>query len=234
MALPLPPGLTPAEVAFQCENELIFVVPRQRMDSIPLLTGPTPVLRPPHPAEIPLWLALLLHRQNRALILPPAWLSISSLETILNNETTSAAFSRGLHEYTSAQQVTVAALPYHYLSIAHILLSSCPTSFDPSTLGQIGMLVRSIREVRQSKMREGLRELEGGGVVSLRGVGGLEVAEERGFVTGVVSGLRKLAASKEAARLERGDDDASRGDDRMDEDEEDMEMSLEPSSAYTR
>lgn len=51
MALPLPPGLTPAETAFLCENEPIEVVPRQRMESLDLLSVhpslPTP-LHPPH------------------------------------------------------------------------------------------------------------------------------------------------------------------------------------------
>jgi hypothetical protein len=38
MALPLPPGLTPKEVAFLAEMELVTVVPRQRLDSIGLLS----------------------------------------------------------------------------------------------------------------------------------------------------------------------------------------------------
>lgn len=37
MALPLPPGITPAEVSFLCEMELVTVVPRQRLDPIRLL-----------------------------------------------------------------------------------------------------------------------------------------------------------------------------------------------------
>lgn len=37
MALPLPSGLMPAEVAFLCEMELITIIPRQKMDSIELL-----------------------------------------------------------------------------------------------------------------------------------------------------------------------------------------------------
>jgi len=37
MALPLPPGLMPSEVAFLCEMELVTVVPRQRLEAIPLL-----------------------------------------------------------------------------------------------------------------------------------------------------------------------------------------------------
>lgn len=37
MALPLPPGLSPPEVAFICEMELVTVVPRQRLDALELL-----------------------------------------------------------------------------------------------------------------------------------------------------------------------------------------------------
>lgn len=37
MALPLPSGLTHAEVAFVAEMELVTVVPRQRLESIDLL-----------------------------------------------------------------------------------------------------------------------------------------------------------------------------------------------------
>lgn len=37
MALPLPSGLTPPEVAFLCEMELVTVIPRQRLDALNLL-----------------------------------------------------------------------------------------------------------------------------------------------------------------------------------------------------
>ena len=37
MALPLLPGLTPLEVAFLCEMELVTVIPRQRLEAIQLL-----------------------------------------------------------------------------------------------------------------------------------------------------------------------------------------------------
>lgn len=38
MALPLPLGLTHAEVAFLCEMEMVTVIPRQRLESIKLLS----------------------------------------------------------------------------------------------------------------------------------------------------------------------------------------------------
>jgi len=37
MALPLKAGLTPAEVAFLCEMEMVTVIPRQRLESLELL-----------------------------------------------------------------------------------------------------------------------------------------------------------------------------------------------------
>ena len=37
MALPLPQGLTPAEVALLCEMEMVTVIPRQRLDKLELL-----------------------------------------------------------------------------------------------------------------------------------------------------------------------------------------------------
>jgi len=37
MALPLPPGLTPPEVAFICEMEMVTVIPRQRLEALDLL-----------------------------------------------------------------------------------------------------------------------------------------------------------------------------------------------------
>ncbi|KAI8964439.1 GINS complex, PSF2 component [Daldinia sp. FL1419] len=87
MALPLPPGLVPTEVAFLCEMEMVTVVPRQRLESIPLLSGKTPTLRPPHRAQLPLWLALLLKKQRRANIVAPPWLLPDSLKDIIHQET---------------------------------------------------------------------------------------------------------------------------------------------------
>lgn len=37
MALSLPSGLTPPEVQFLCEMEIVTVVPRQRLESLELL-----------------------------------------------------------------------------------------------------------------------------------------------------------------------------------------------------
>lgn len=53
---------------------------------------------------------------------------------------------------------------------------------------------KDLREVRMAKMRSGVDVLDaaatGGGGVALTGVGSMELGEDRGFITGVVDGLR--------------------------------------------
>lgn len=51
-------------------------------------------------------------------------------------------------------------------------------------------LMRDLREVRMAKLREGVKVLEGGREVRMNGVGGMEIAEGRAFISGVVDGLR--------------------------------------------
>lgn len=51
MALPLPPGLNHAEVAFLAEMEMVTVVPRQRLESIDLL-GVSHITNLPSPTFI--------------------------------------------------------------------------------------------------------------------------------------------------------------------------------------
>lgn len=90
---------------------------------------------------------------------------------------------------------------------------------EPDTVRR---LMRDLREVRMAKMRAGGAVLEGGGQVKMNGVGGMEVAEGRAFIVGVVDGLRKIGASKEQVRREK---DAEEKENRMgdiDDDEDEM------------
>ncbi|KAI9774683.1 MAG: DNA replication protein psf2 [Geoglossum simile] len=217
MALPLPPGLTPPEIAFLCEMEMVTVVPRQRLEGLELLGGPTKPLHPPHRASLPLWLALLLKRQRRANILPPPWFHPNALTSILDLErnktdqfspppslptpapgatTTSPPFL-----LSSTADAPEGALPYHWLELGEILLDAAPDDIvEPDTVRR---LMRDLREVRMAKMRAGVVVLDGSGMVGLKGVGGMEVGEGRAFISGVVDGLRRIGASREQALRER-------------------------------
>ncbi|KAI5294323.1 DNA replication protein psf2 [Ascosphaera acerosa] len=90
MSFPYLRGLVASEVAFLCEMELVTIIPRQRLGKLELLGGITPSLYPSRRAQVPLWLALLLKRQKRARIVPPAWLNADNLSLILEFETDAA------------------------------------------------------------------------------------------------------------------------------------------------
>ncbi|KAI1002195.1 hypothetical protein K3495_g6005 [Podosphaera aphanis] len=225
MALPLQTGLTPKEVAFLCEMEMITIKPRQRLESLQLLGGSTAALRAHQRATVPLWLALLLKRQKRADIDPPPWLDTSSLERILLYETETSPHtfsppppyphSTSTHQIdinhvsppfipTSTATASPDYLPYHWLELGEVLLETC--SDDISDAENVRRLLRDLREVRMAKMRSSVKELDGGGISSLRGVGAMEIAEGRAFIVGVMNGLRRLGQSREVARGERGDE----------------------------
>ncbi|KAH7016794.1 GINS complex protein-domain-containing protein [Ilyonectria destructans] len=253
MALPLPTGLVPSEVSFLSEMELVTVVPRQRLEGIDLLSGSTPTLRPPHRANLPLWLALLLKKQRRANIVPPPWLHPESLRNVIFHETKvdpnrwappppppvradSLGNARRLNSLEDGDVVLSppflpsctsdapsGALPFHWFEVAEMLLAHAAD--DIPTSSEVRSLLRDLQEVRAAKMRASTAELENGvdSVMSLRGVGAMELSESRGFVIGVLEGLRKVGASTEASRRE---EEASKRAGGEDDDGSDEDMGL--------
>ena len=119
------------------------------------------------------------------------------------------------------------ALPYHWLELSHLLLTHA--SDDIEDADTVRRLLRDLREVRMSKLRKGFRVLEGGAGLKMNGVGGMEIAEVRGFVGGVVDGLRKIGKSREESRRDRdAEDEGERGfgSSRYQDDEDDDDMQL--------
>ncbi|KAI5359750.1 Putative DNA replication complex GINS protein Psf2 [Septoria linicola] len=254
MALPLPPGLTPNEVGFLCEMELVTVIPRQRLEGLELLGGPTERLNPPFPAQLPLWLALLLKRQKRANISPPAWLSTSSLQSLLDLETDqrlggaltpapdfpqATGISLASEPYLSKDGMEMSspfmknsstnraqddALPYHWNELGYLLLTHASDDFDDPDM--VRRLLRDLREVRMSKLRKGFKALDAGAGLKVNGIGGMEVAEIRGFVGGVVDGLRRLNMAREENQVaeEADGQDALGGSRNYQDDDDDMEL----------
>lgn len=137
-------------------------------------------LQPPQRTQLPLWLALLLKRQRRANIVPPAWLAPDSLDSILRTETSFTSFSSPppLPSNTTSPPFVLSAtadappdaLPYHWLEIGEILLDAAAD--DIAEPDNIRRLMRDLREVRMAKMRAGVSVLEGGREVKMNGVGG--------------------------------------------------------------
>jgi GINS complex subunit 2 len=73
-----------------------------------------------------------------------------------------------------------------------------------------------------AKLRAGVDILDAGGGVKMNGVGGMEIAEGRAFIGGVIDGLRKIGASKEQARRERETEERENGYPGTADEDEDM------------
>ncbi|KAF3102780.1 DNA replication protein psf2 [Orbilia oligospora] len=201
MALPHQ-HLTPQEVSFICESELITIVPRQRLGALNLISIDTRPLVPPRRADVPLWLAVFLRKQKRCNIVPPDWLNVDYLERLVKEESDSAAFSQ---------------MPWRWMEVAEILLDTC--SEDLISPSDIALHIRSLRELRQAKIRAGLSDQMNSSYIKINNLGLMEVCEIRPWVGKVVDGLRKIEgeAGSTAARRRREDIDAD-GDEDMDDD----------------
>lgn len=115
------------------------------------------------------------------------------------------------------------SLPYHWFEFAQLLLDAA--SDDLQNTDQISNLLRDIREVRQAKLRRGYAAItDGSEGVRLDGVGAMEISESRGFIMGVMSGLRMVGGSREQARRDAAAEERENRARREEEDEdEDME-----------
>lgn len=74
-----------------------------------------------------------------------------------------------------------------------MLLEAAPDDFEEPD--QVRRLMRDLREVRMAKLRAGVDVLDAGGGVKMNGVGGMEAAEGRAFIGGVIDGLRYIPSS---------------------------------------
>jgi len=114
------------------------------------------------------------------------------------------------------------ALPYHWLELGELLLEAAPDDFQEPD--QVRRLMRDLREVRMAKLRAGVSVLDAGGGVQMNGVGGMEVAEGRAFIGGVIDGLRKIGASREQARRERDQEERENGYTGTADDDDEMDL----------
>lgn len=179
MALPvkLEETFTPAEIAFLAEDEIIEVLPRQGLDSLELLGSDIPRMRPQLRSKVPLWLALVMKKQQRCQIVPPEWLSVEVLTSIYEEE------AKTVDRFSNR-------LPMNWLEIGHILLNKAADDFE-SPEASIRALLQSVREVRLAKARAGLAELNESHM-QLDDLGLMEINEIRPFVGKVMDELRRL------------------------------------------
>ncbi|GAA6022591.1 hypothetical protein JCM11491_000694 [Sporobolomyces phaffii] len=115
---------------------LVRLAEFRSLDGDHIMYGP---FIPPNKAAVPLWMALHLKKKRKCRIVAPRWLATHYLEGILKEEQTQAEFSD---------------VPRDYLEVSKVLLDVAAD--DISNPDRLRLLLKDIREARQSKIREGL------------------------------------------------------------------------------
>ncbi|KAF9986123.1 DNA replication protein psf2 [Mortierella antarctica] len=171
MALPrhLKNGLTPLEIEFLAENELIEIAAsidtKQNLELLGFMIDKK--LRSVQPANgirpVFFW------------ILP-----IESLQKSLKDEQEQEVFS---------------ALPYHYMETAQLLLENACD--DIPSADAVRTLLKDLREARQSKARKGVEAL-GLTYIQMDNIGLMEINEIRPFFTKAFYELQKLKPAGDA------------------------------------
>lgn len=192
MVLPesLRQNLTPAEIQYLCENELISILPRYSMPRVDLIAGKIPPLKGMRRVEVPLWIALILKSQGKCNIIMPDWLSYDHLLEAYEQE------RKFPHMFSK--------LPWNWLEMAKIMLTKAADDLQDSNT-QIRSIVQDLKELRQLKSRRGLKELNESNI-QLNGLSLMEINEMRPFVLGVMGKLRELHESVAGENEEEEDD----------------------------
>jgi len=133
---------TPLENEFLAENELIEVIPNFSCPKREFIQGSYGPFHPNRVIEVPLWLAATLKKSKKCRIKLPKWMGEAELKGILEREKADEGFYGGL--------------PFYYREISKVL-------FDidkESNHKQVRVLIQDIEDVRESKTKKGLKQLE--------------------------------------------------------------------------
>ncbi|WVR05846.1 DNA replication complex GINS protein PSF2 [Kwoniella sp. DSM 27419] len=192
MALPksLQRGMTPDELTFLAEEDVIDIVPLFSMTRVRLLSGIYGPFQPPSAAKVPLWLALSLKRKRKCRIVPPAWLSVEQVQAVLKDE------RENLEGFMP--------LPRRFIEMSKVLLDVA--SDDISQPSQLRSLLKDLREVRQAKIRLGLQS-EGvmrGSYLQVTNLTPLELSELKPFLVKAMGIMQGLEARTDEDEEEAG------------------------------
>jgi len=182
-------GWTAGELEFLAEDCEVEVIPLASEASIPLLRyqgsgqeiGP---FRPPLPATVPLWMAIQMKKQRRASLRPPAWMSVPYLNSWLEEESLGERF----------KSPPIRA----FAEVARLIL--CYAREDVDDAEEVEEKLRSIQEIRQSKIEKGLKLInDRSSFVTFNNIGTLELNTLRSLTVTALSKFQQIHAATEDA-----------------------------------
>lgn len=202
-------GFTAAEINFLAENETVEIISNvQSMgDALPLITTTLPKLRLMTSYRVPVWLAVILRKQNKVTVSPPRWLNEKYLANKYQEEVNyPAKFS---------------ALPKTWLETAKVFLKH----FQQDLIDDGDVIlkyIQDLREIRLVKLRKGLRNVNEVNL-SFNDLSLMEINEFRPFISEVMGNLSRLQSAVEDQEAP-GAENEGYGDEE-DEDEDVVERS---------
>ncbi|KAJ3314917.1 DNA replication protein psf2 [Blyttiomyces sp. JEL0837] len=176
-------SLTPPEIEFIAENEIVTIIPSHRMDVMHLIGGSFGPFMPPLRTDVPLWLALMLKKNRKCTIQIPDWMEAERLQEKIDREKDNDAYTE---------------MPLHYLEIANLLASD-----DIPHLEHVTSLLKTLHDLRSHKAIEDLKYLKAETVLTrplkMNNLGMLEVNAIRPFYTRAFDEIRRLVGGDAAA-----------------------------------
>lgn len=201
---------TPEELEFFAEDEEVTVTPHFTLNTheskLRCVAGDYGPFKANFPVKVPLWLAVYLYQRKQCRIQLPDWLTSEHLQEVFQAEKqTSSVFQE---------------LPWHYLEIAHVLLTSAKDCF-PSVKEHMEVrdLTDQIRRVRDSKINQGLELVTGPLTAKLNNLCCMELNTLRPFFLGSLdrfwrmSQMTEVPGTDDGGRIGDDGDDGSGGDD---------------------
>ncbi|CDH58526.1 dna replication complex gins protein psf2 [Lichtheimia corymbifera JMRC:FSU:9682] len=172
-------SFTPREIEFLAGNETITIIPTVKLPKLDFIQGTIGPFQPPLKSTVPVWLALLMKRNNLCTVVPPEWLTVENLTSKLEDEQTEPEFSQ---------------LPFRYMELSHMLLEVAST--DIPNAEQVRRLLKDLRETRQAKTRLGIQSLDDESLM-MNNMSLMEINEIRPLFIRAFNEMRKLRQAED-------------------------------------
>lgn len=122
---------------YLAEDSLISINPMVHTAPITLIRGTYGPFQPSMTAVVPLWLALALKKVQRCNVIPPDWLSVTTVEAVVTSERNDTEELQPLN--------------YYFFEISFLLLAHCPDDFDSPQ--RLRRAIEDLSGLRSTKLR---------------------------------------------------------------------------------
>lgn len=133
-------SVSPAEIEFLAEDELIKITPRFSLEKREFISGDYGPFTPGVPTKVPVWMAINLKQRGLAIVHQPDWLALEPLKEWLENE-----------EMDENKNKATKPLHNHYRELTRIILKNCSDNMKDAD--EISQIIEDIWNVRIAKLR---------------------------------------------------------------------------------